>query len=147
MKQRCLDPSHQAYHNYGGRGITVCKRWLESFENFWEDMGSTWKKGLDIDRIDNSKGYTPENCHWTTRKQNNRNRRNNHIIDTPLGKMTIAEFSERTGIGVTTICYRLEHGWKGQSLLTPPDYRNLCTTSGIVVRGTDSLSGTEEEPA
>lgn len=75
MKRRCLDPNHPAYHNYGGRGITVCPEWVESFESFWETMGPTWKKGLDIDRIDNSSGYSPSNCHWATRPVNSRNKR------------------------------------------------------------------------
>ena len=145
MKQRCLDPGHPAYHNYGGRGITVCDRWLKSFENFWEDMGPTWKKGLDLDRIDNNIGYMPENCRWTERKLNNRNRRINRIIDSPLGRMTVSELSEKTGIGVTTLLYRLNHGWPIESLCILPDFRNMSTTSGIVVRGIDSLYGTQEQ--
>jgi hypothetical protein len=147
MKQRCLDVNHPAFHNYGGRGISVCDRWLENFENFWQDMGSTWKKGLELDRVDNNRGYEPGNCRWVERKTNNRNRRTNRVVDSPLGRMTVAELSEKTGIGVTTLLYRLDHGWPTESLCVPPDTRNVSTTSGIVVRGTDSQFGTEEEPA
>ena len=142
MKQRCLDPNHHAYHNYGGRGITVCERWQESFENFWEDMGPTWKKGLELDRIDNDKGYGPENCHWVTRKENTRNTRKSRIVNSPLGRITVGELSEKTGIGVTTLLYRLDHNWPTESLCIPPDVRNKSTISGIVVRGTDSQFGT-----
>ena len=144
MKQRCLDTNHHAYHNYGGRGITVCDRWLESFENFWNDMGASWQKGLELDRIDNNKGYSPENCRWGERKLNARNRRTNRTIDSPLGRMSVSELAERTGIGETTLLYRLDHDWPTESLCIKPDARNVCTTSGIVVRGTDLPSGIQE---
>ena len=143
MKQRCLDPNHRAYHNYGGRGIKVCERWLESFENFWADMGSTWQKGLDLDRIDNNGNYSPENCRWTTRRENVLNQRRTAFIDTPQGRLPISVASEMTGIGATTLYYRKTHGWPKESMLATPDYRHASTTSGIVVRGTDSQSGTE----
>jgi len=75
MKQRCGNPKCKAYKNYGGRGIVICERWLESFNSFWEDMGSTWRRGLSIDRINNDGNYEPENCRWATSKQQNNNQR------------------------------------------------------------------------
>lgn len=74
MKYRCLNPNAQFYHHYGGRGITVCDRWLV-FENFRDDMLPTWQKGLSLERTDNDEGYSPENCQWTTMKWQARNRR------------------------------------------------------------------------
>ena len=145
MKQRCQDPNHPAYHNYGGRGITVCKEWAESFEAFWRDMGPTYQRGLDLDRINNSEGYRPGNCRWTTRKINTRNKRTNRVIDTPYGRMTVSTLAELTGIGETTLLYRLDHGWPTEFLCMKPDFRNQSTTFGIAVRGTDSPFGMENQ--
>ena len=68
MVDRCCLPPHQAWANYGGRGISVCPRWRESFEEFWTDMGPTYLPGLTLDRVDNNAGYSPENCRWVGMK-------------------------------------------------------------------------------
>jgi hypothetical protein len=68
MKNRCFNPKSQAFKNYGGRGITVCERWMK-FENFFSDMGPR-PDGLEIDRINNNGNYEPDNCRWTTRSVN-----------------------------------------------------------------------------
>lgn len=120
MVDRCTLPTHQAWKNYGGRGITVCERWQKSFQNFWADMGPTYQEGLTIDRKRNNEGYSPENCRWVTPKTQSRNQRRNREIDTPAGRMLVCEAAELSGIGVTTLLYRLDNDWSTSELFLPP---------------------------
>lgn len=76
MIQRCTNPKRERYPLYGGRGITFAKKW-ETFEGFWEDMGSTWQKGLSLERIDSNGNYCKENCKWSSNKEQANNTRTN----------------------------------------------------------------------
>ena len=125
MRDRCTLPTCHAWDNYGGRGITVCARWLVSFENFWADMAPGYRKGLSLDRIDNRGNYEPSNCRWADQKTQDRNKRTNRHVDTPWGRMTVSEAAERSGIGKTTITYRLQNGWSDiEAVTTRPDLGN-----------------------
>lgn len=75
MKKRCYNKDYHSYHRYGDRGIKVCDRWLESFQNFIDDMGYPPFKGAQLDRINNDGDYTPKNCRWVTASQNCNNRK------------------------------------------------------------------------
>jgi len=88
MKQRCLNKNHAQYKNYGARGITICNRWLEGFDNFLLDM---WQKpaGLTIDRIDNNWIYEPENCRWATQAEQRINQRFCRFIDYAGERLTV----------------------------------------------------------
>ena len=78
MKQRCQNLNHAQAEDYNGRGIGVCKEWAD-FASFLKDMGEK-PPGRTLDRIDNDSGYSPDNCRWATRKEQNDNRRNNRLI-------------------------------------------------------------------
>ena len=110
MITRCTNQNCDAFPRYGGRGITVCGRWRESFENFLADIGTRPSKSHSIDRINNNKGYEPGNVQWATTKQQARNRRSNHFL-TFLGKtQSIAEWAEELGLSAATISTGLARG-------------------------------------
>ena len=110
MIARCTDINGKDWPNYGGRGITVCERWLESFANFFEDMGDP-DTGMTLDRIDANGPYSPENCRWATRKEQGNNRRNNRWLTVDGQTMTMAQWAEHAGISWATIQTRLSRGW------------------------------------
>lgn len=120
IKRRCLNKSEKSYNDYGARGITICKRWSDSFEAFLEDVGPRPSPQHTIERIDNEKGYEPNNCRWATRDEQAVNKRNNRRI-TFLGvTRVLAEWARLTGIHRATIEYRLDHGWSVEHTLTTP---------------------------
>ncbi len=122
MKQRCNNPNNDAHKNYGGRGITYCQKW-EIFNGFKEDMGGTYKKGLFIERIDNNKSYFKENCKWTTRKENNNNKRSNIVIEYQGQKMTLSQWCDLTGMYFETIRSRYYRGMNWNEILKTNLYR------------------------
>lgn len=117
MRLRCDLPTYPAYPRYGGRGIKYCERW-ETFQNFYDDMSPTYQPGLVLDRIDNNGNYSPENCRWTTYKENCRNR------ETIYADIDLSSLAEASGISRSTLQYRVQHGWPLELLTLPPDLSN-----------------------
>ena len=129
MRSRCQYKNNGAWENYGGRGIAVCLRWDRSFEKFWHDMGPTYKRGLTLERKNNDRNYTPKNCYWATRSQQQQNRRNNRMFKTPWGKLCMTEACRRAGFGVTTLTNRVRHGWPEDKLFIKPHRQNRYANS------------------
>ena len=119
MKVRCLNPNNKKYYRYGGRGITVCDRWMNNFSAFVEDMGER-PKGHSLDRIDNDGNYTPENCRWATHKQQCRNRSTNHLLVFNGKTQTLVEWAEELGISIKLIKNRQNLGWSTEKIFTTP---------------------------
>ena len=119
MKNRCYLKSDPSYHAYGGRGITVCDRWRDSFENFYADMGDPPSEAHTIDRRENDGNYERDNCRWATNVEQANNRSSNLVLEISGEKATLAEWSRRSGIPSTTIRERLMRGWTPERLLTP----------------------------
>lgn len=111
MIQRATNSKRENFKNYGGRGITICDRWLNSFETFLGDMGEC-PTGHSLDRIDNSKGYEPGNCRWATQIEQQRNRTNNHILTINGVSRCLSEWAEQPGAANRgTIRTRLKLNW------------------------------------
>ncbi len=111
MKRRCLHPSHKYYDRYGGRGIKVCERWVNSYANFLSDMGRRPSKKHSLDRIDNNGDYELSNCRWTLCVIQIRNREISKKIDWQGKLITIGELAEKSKIPYKILFYRLRQGW------------------------------------
>jgi len=118
MLARCRNPHNAAYGNYGGRGIQVCDRWL-SFVSFYADMGQK-PAGMSIERRDNSRGYTPENCYWSTPAEQNNNRRTNVVISYNGQSLTISQWSKQLNIPRRVLDYRHHAQWPVEDIFTVP---------------------------
>lgn len=108
MKQRCFNPRREKFADYGARGITVDSAWL-SFEGFFRDMGLMPGRGYTVERIDNNRGYGPDNCRWATRQEQATNKRNTIRIEVDGVTKHASEWARLTGIPLATICYRVRH--------------------------------------
>lgn len=108
IKRRCYKANDKRYYVYGERGIRVCSEWLNDYQTFCDwAMSNGYAYGLTIDRIDNNGNYEPNNCRWVTPQQQQRNKRNNHIIEYNGEKMLAVEFAEKYHINYSTLLTRL----------------------------------------
>lgn len=118
MIRRCCNPNDRGYHNYGGRGISVCESWKRSCRQFISDVGPRPSPLHQIDRINNDGNYEPGNCRWVLPRQQQQNRRSTRHISYCGVTKCIAEWARELGIGETTIAWRLKAGWSIANALT-----------------------------
>ena len=125
MRNRCGNENMEHYDCYGGRGITVCKEWQDSFDVFYQwAMENGYKENLTLDRIDNNLGYSSENCRWATVKEQSNNRRTNHFITYQGKTQTIQMWADEIGVSSRLISHRLQNGWTITEALTTPVWKN-----------------------
>lgn len=136
IQTRCYNKNAKAYSSYGGRGIKVCVRWLESFDNFINDMGNR-PANKSIDRIDNDGNYEPSNCHWATVSQQQRNKRNKHLIEIDGVKKHLCEWAKEFGLNASTILIREKSGLFGKDLIAPSKHDGCIKFNGV----TDTYAG------
>jgi hypothetical protein len=115
MIQRCRNSRNPYYVNYGGRGITICEEWRE-FRNFFRDMGHP-PPGMMLERRDNSKGYSKENCCWATKKEQCRNMRRNRWLAINGEKKCLCDWAREIGISYQGLQKRIKRGWRPTELL------------------------------
>jgi hypothetical protein len=123
MWTRCTNPNRSTWKHYGGKGVTICKRWTK-FENFLADMGPR-PTGTSLDRIDSNKNYTPANCRWADTKTQNRNSAQVVWVTINGAKKRLVEWCELKGVSINTVRHRVKyHGLTYvQALSTPVQSR------------------------
>ena len=131
MKSRCYTKSNAGYPYYGGRGITVCERWLHSFPNFLVDMGHKPTPNHSLDRIDSNGDYCPENCRWALQETQDNNRRSNRFITFNDKTQTVAQWAKEVGLTRTALLSRLAWGWPIEDALTWPAERGRTNPHNI----------------
>lgn len=122
MIQRTTNPKNKDYKNYGGRGITVCDLWRDSFEAFYMMMGPKPSPDYTIERVDYNKGYEPGNCTWASREDQTRNKRDNIHVELFGDRLTVSQWGrdERTPVDAQTIYKRIARGWDPVEAVTTP---------------------------
>lgn len=121
IKRRCYNPNDAMYQYYGARGITVCNKWLNSFNSFLSDVGEAPTKSHSIERIDSNKGYKPSNCRWATNKEQANNKRNNILLEYRGKIKTLPQWCEELRLPKQTIWARVKaYGWSHHKALSTP---------------------------
>jgi hypothetical protein len=144
MRSRCLNPNSTHYHRYGGRGITVCKEWANSFEAFFADVGEP-PVGAWLDRIDNDKGYTKGNVRWATVQEQANNKSTNIFVRFGGKRQTLANWARELGVSYQLLMNRWIKGERGAVLLRPQVHtkNSLVTYRGksMTLREWEKYSG------
>jgi hypothetical protein len=140
MVARCTNPNVLAFRNYGGRGVTVCERWMD-FALFFEDMGLP-QPGQTLDRINNNLGYCKENCRWADLKQQARNKRSTRMLTIDDETKSMAEWCEVSGTKLATIWKRIADGWPARdAVFLPPVQRKGIKRGEKLYQGSVSVPG------
>lgn len=120
MRKRCSAKNTRSPHRYTGRGIKVCSRWANSFQNFFDDMGKRPSSKHSLDRINNNKNYEPSNCRWATQMQQCNNKENNIVLLHKGKTRSLIEHCAELGMKPITVRNRLARGWSVQEALETP---------------------------
>lgn len=131
MKTRCGNKNNTHYHRYGGRGIIVCKRWIDSYSNFIADMGKRPSPLHTLDRIDNNGNYEPSNCRWATKIEQSNNTTTNVRLSFNGESLTLAEWSRKLGINYSTLNFRLRNGCSVERILSPQRFKKQAKRTGM----------------
>lgn len=126
MKSRCFNERCAAFYKYGGRGITMCSEWRDSFDLFLAHIGKAPTLDHTIDRIDGTKNYEPGNVRWATRKEQQQNLRTNVWIEYQGRRMILFDWSKETGVDSVTLRHRLKRGWTVEEAMTTPPGGRPC---------------------
>ncbi len=148
MVERCHSPAHQAFPNYGGRGIRVCTEWRESFLTFYEAMGPKPSREHLLERLNNDEGYSSTNCCWATRQEQARNKRNNHLLTHDGETKTLVEWAEKTGLCAGTILSRIRRDGLSvsEALTRSVDRGRRCSNNLLTLNGrTQSITNWANE--
>ena len=119
MRLRCYNENNVNYKYYGGKGVTICDEWLLSFENFFDwAINNGYNENLTIDRIDSEKEYSPDNCKWSTKKEQAYNRSISVKLTLNGRTMYMTEWAEELGIDKKTLSWRYRNGWSDEEILS-----------------------------
>ena len=148
MKNRCYNKKQNNYARYGGRGIRVCDHWLESFDNFFSDLGPRPSAAHSIDRINNDGNYEPENVRWASAIEQAANKRNNVYLEFEGKRKTVGEWSRISGLPKHIIYGRIQCGWTTESIFnTPIVQTRIFTVRGVerTLREWSEISGIKQD--
>lgn len=121
MRNRCSDPKHPHYKDYGGRGIEVCDEWKRDSKAFFDwSLQNGYADELTLDRVNANGNYCPENCRWATMKEQHNNKRNNIMLTFNGKTQTLSEWADETGINYHKLLMRHIRGWSAERALTKP---------------------------
>lgn len=129
MKDRCLNDRNPSFKHYGGRGISICAEWLESFERFIADMGARPSNGHQIERTNNDGPYSPGNCRWATRMEQARNRRTTVLITKKGKTMCATDWAQELGLSRQLVCLRIRRGESAEDALRPSRAKRIANAA------------------